>query len=129
MKSLESSRVMIKFWSWCMVYGVYMFTEARLHRAQEGVALCIFIKYGITLFPGFGGDTRCPHNNKECVDGFLYSWGLRILHGSADGTSLGTSGDGDGSGSSPRGGEVVVRLFASRMTPFLNQRSGCLPPA
>eukprot|EP00983_Pelagomonas_calceolata_P051206 1142304-Pelagomonas_calceolata.AAC.5 len=32
-------------------------------------------------------------------------------------------------GSSPCGGEVVVKVFAPRMTPFLNQRSGCLPPA
>eukprot|EP00983_Pelagomonas_calceolata_P060707 1146490-Pelagomonas_calceolata.AAC.8 len=27
-------------------------------------------------------------------------------------------------GSSPRGGEVVVNVFAPRMTPFLNQRLG-----
>jgi len=32
-------------------------------------------------------------------------------------------------GSSPRGGEVVVKVFAPRMTPFLNQCSGWIPPA
>eukprot|EP00983_Pelagomonas_calceolata_P070998 1151010-Pelagomonas_calceolata.AAC.7 len=55
--------------------------------------------------------------------------GLRILRGSAGGASLGASRAEVVPGSSPCGDEVVVIVFAPRMTPFLNQRSGCLPPA
>ena len=81
------------------MYGVCVFTETCLHRAEEGVALrvlieCEFIegvgkanravgreirfrafifedKNGITFFSSFGGDSRCPHNYKRFVDRFL----------------------------------------------------------